>query len=102
MAKKSGVNKTKAVLDYLKLHRAAKAAEVVEALAAQGITLTRPHVYTIITQNRQKRRAVRKVVETRGIGIAEIKAALSLLKVCDSVSAAKEALAAALEIKRLI
>ncbi len=102
MARKKGVNKTKAVLDYFKTHGEAKAAEVVEALAKQGITLTRAHVYTIITQNRKKRETVRKVARTRGIGIPEIKAALGLLKVCDSVSAAEEALAAAAEIKELL
>ena len=45
---------------------------------------------------------VKAVVEKTGIGIPEIKAGLALLKVCGSVTAAKEALAAAEEIKKAV
>ena len=100
MAKKQRVNKTQAVRDYLKAHRGAKSSEIAEALTKQGIKITVGHVANI--KSKKRRRAVKAVVEKRGVGIPEIKAALALLKVCGTAGAAKEALAAAEEIKAMV
>ena len=102
MAKKKKVNKTKAVLEYLKAHPGAGNPEVAEALTKEGIKITAGHVSTIKTQSKKRRRAVKKVVAKRGVGIPEIKAALALLKACGTADAAKEALAAAEEIKAMV
>ena len=50
----------------------------------------------------QSGKAVTAVVARTGIGIPEIKAGLALLKVCGTVSAAKEALAAAEDLKKAV
>jgi tRNA A37 threonylcarbamoyladenosine synthetase subunit TsaC/SUA5/YrdC len=102
MPKKQGVSKTKAVLEYLKAHPDAGNVEVAKALTSQGIEMTPGHVSTIKTQNKKKRRAVKKVVAKHGVGIPEIKAAIALLKACGSAGAAKEALAAAEEIRAMV
>jgi hypothetical protein len=102
MPKKERVNKTKAVLGYLKAHPGAGNTEVAEALTKEGIKITAGHVSTIKTQNKKRRQAAKKVVAKRGVGIPEVKAALALLKTCGSVGAAKEALAAAEEIKAMV
>jgi len=102
MAKKQRVNKTQAVRDYLKAHRGAKSSEIAEALTKQGIKITVGHVANIKSKSKKRRRAVKAVVEKRGVGIPEIKAALALLKVCGTAGAAKEALAAAEEIKAMV
>ena len=47
MATKQAVNKTQAVLDYLKAHPAAMCREIVAALDKQGIKITFNHVATI-------------------------------------------------------
>jgi hypothetical protein len=105
MAKKEG-SKTKAVLDYIKAHPGVGNKEVAEALTKEGIKITAGHVSTIKTQAKKRRRARRQVVETvvakAGIGVPEIKAALGCLKVCGSVGVAKEALAAAQDIKKMV
>ncbi|NUQ66234.1 MAG: hypothetical protein HUU20_27555 [Pirellulales bacterium] len=96
------VNKTRAVRDYLKAHRKATNKEIAEALGQQGIDITPMYVAGIKTAMKKKRRAVKTVVEKRGVGIPEIKAALGLLKACGGVKEAKEALAAANEIKSMV
>ncbi len=105
-AKAKGVNKTQAVRDYLKANKKAKAQEVVEALAEQGITITVGYVRTIKAKSKRRRRAVKKVVENvvaeGGVGVPEIKAAFAFLKATGSVAVAKEALAAAVEIKKVV
>jgi hypothetical protein len=106
MAKKGAVSKTRAVLDYIKAHPGVGNKEIAEALTKEGITINAGHVSTIKTQSKKRRRAKRKVVKAvvakTGIGIPEIKAGLALLKVCGTVSAAKEALVAAEEIKKAV
>ncbi len=101
----NGVNKTQAVRDYLKAHKKAKAQEVVDALAEQGVTITVGYVRTIKAKSK-RRRAVKKVVENvvaEGVvGIPEIKAAFAFLKVTGSAALAKQALAAAVEIKAIV
>jgi len=100
------VNKTQAVRDYLKTHKKADRNEIVEALAAQGITVTANYVGNIKAKSKRRRRAVKAVVENvvaeGGVGVPEIKAAFAFLKAVGSVAVAKEALAAALEIKKVV
>jgi arginine repressor len=102
----AAVNKTQAVRDYLKAHKKAGRNEVVEALAAQGITVTPNYVGTIKAKSKRRRRAVKQVVENvvaeGGVGVPEIKAAFAFLKATGSPAVAKEALAAALEIKKVV
>jgi hypothetical protein len=102
MAKKQGVNKTKAVHAYLKAHPRARSSEIAEALTKQGIEITRGHVSNIRSKSKKRRRAVRSVSAKSGVGIPEIKAAFAFLKACGSAGAAKEALAAAEEIKAMV
>jgi len=96
------VNKTKAVRDYLKTHRKATNIEIAEALGKQGIDISPNYVGNIKATSKKKRRAVKKVVAKSGVGIPELKAAFALLKACGSVGAAKEALAAAEEIRSMV
>jgi hypothetical protein len=100
--KSNGVNKTQAVRDYLKAHKKAKNAEVVEALGEQGITITANYVGNIKATHNTRRRAVRKVVAKGGIGIPEIKSALAFIKTFGSISAAKKALDVAQEIRAIV
>ncbi len=105
--KKPEISKTQAVKDYLKQHRNASRNEVVEALKAQGITITANHVGNIKAKSKRRRRAVKQVVENvvaqgGSVGIPEIKAAFAFLKAAGSEALAKQALAAALEIKKVV
>ncbi len=102
MAKRNGVNKSKAIRDYYKLHKKAKPLEVVEALAKQGIETTANYVSNLKTKHNTRRRAVRKVVAKGGVGIPELKAALAFLKQTGSVKAATQALAVAQEIRAIV
>jgi hypothetical protein len=102
MAKKNGVNKSKAIRDYYKLHKTAKPLEVVEALAKQGIETTANYVSNLKAKHNTKRRAVRKVVAKGGVGVPEIKAALTFIKLTGSVKAATRALAVAQEIRAIV
>jgi hypothetical protein len=102
MAKKSGVNKSKVIREYYKSHKKAKVQEVVDALAKQGITTTANYVGNIKASHNKRRKAVRKVVASGGVGIPELKAALALIKATGSVAAAKQALAVAEDIKKIV
>ena len=75
---------------------------MVDALAKKGITITANYVGNIKATHNKRRRAVRKVVAEGGVGIPEVKAALTFLKVTGSVAAAKQALAVAQEIKEIV
>ena len=104
MARPEG-DKTQAVRAYLKEHRKAKSNEVVEALKAQGITISTSLVRNIKSKSKRRRKAVKQVVAgiaPTGIGVPEIKAAITFLKTVGSMSAAKEALAAADAIKKMV
>ena len=101
MAKRQG-SKAQAVRDYLIAHPKASNKEVAEGLKAQGITITPNHVANIKAKSKKRRRAVKKVVASTGLDIAQIKAAFGLLKLCGSLSAAKGALAAAEEIRKSV
>ncbi len=108
MAKKS-VNKSQTVRDYLKTHPSTANKEVAEALTKQGIKLTANHVANIKSKmaagkGKRKRRhtAANAMSVKTGVGIPEIKAAFALLKHCGSIALAKEALAAAVEIQKIM
>jgi len=95
-------SKTQAVKDFYKKNPKASNQEAVDALAKEGITITTNYISNI-KSNRKKRRTVVKAAVAKGqIGIPEIKAALTFLKAVGSVSAAKQALAAAEEIKKIV
>ena len=99
------VNKTEAVRDYLKQHRKASSDEVVESLKAQGITVSNSLVRNVKSKSKKRRRAVKQVVAAvapTGIGVKEIKEALRFIKTVGSEAAAKQALAAAVEIKKIV
>jgi hypothetical protein len=102
VAKKRSGRKSQAVRDYLKEHPEAANKDVAEALTAKGIKVTGNLVANIKARTAKTREVVKTVVSKSGIGIPEIKAGLALLKACGSVSAAKEALAAAEEIKAMV
>ena len=89
-------------MTIFKANKKAKNPEVVEALAKQGITITANYVGNIKATHNKRQRAVRKVVAKGGVGIPEVKAALAFLKVAGSVAAAKQALAVAEEIRKIV
>ena len=98
---KQGVNKTQAVRDYLKANRKATNKEVAEALTAKGIAVSANYVATIKTHSKRRRRAVKTVVAATGLNIAQIKAAFRFIKECGDTAAAKAALSAADDLKKL-
>jgi hypothetical protein len=71
-------------------------------LAKQGVQVTPNLVATVKAKKQKRREVVKAVVETRGVSVPEIKAALACLKACGNVAVAKEALAAAEEIKKMV
>ena len=101
-AKTNGVNKSQAIRDYFKSNPKAKAQEAVDALAKQGITTTVNYVMNLKSRRKTRRRAVENVVAEGVVGIPEIKAAFAFLKAAGSVAVAKQALAAAVEIKKIV
>jgi 5-formyltetrahydrofolate cyclo-ligase len=106
-ANKPEVNKSQAIRDYFKMNKKAKTQEVMDALAAQGITVTANLVTTVKAKSKRRRRAVKAVVENvvaqgGGVGVPEIKAAFAFLKAAGSVEIAKQALAAAIDIKKIV
>ena len=98
----NGVNKSKAILDYLKTNKKAKNQEVVDGLAKQGITTTANYVSNLKHTHNTRRRAVRTAVAKGGVGIPEVKAALAFIKSIGGVSAAKKALEVAQEIRAIV
>ena len=103
--KKPEVNRSQAIRDYLKANRKATAQEVVDALAKKGITVTVGLVTNVTSKSKKRRRAVKQVVAAvapTGIGVKEIKEALTFIKTVGSEAAAKQALAAAVEIKKIV
>ena len=99
------VNKSEAIRGYYKANPKAKTSEVVEALGKEGINVS-ANLVTTVKAKGKKRRAVKKAVETvvaqGGVGVSEIKAAFAYLKATGSVEIAKQALAAAIEIKKIV
>lgn len=108
-AKKPKVNKSKAVRDYLKDHPGTANKEVADALTKQGIEISSSYVANVkgnLTAKKGKRKhrqtAATAMSVKSGVGIPEIKAAFALLKHCGSLALAKEALAAAAEIQKIM
>ena len=104
-AKQPEGNKTQAVREYLKAHKRAKTSEVVKALGEQGVTVSASYISSIKAKRKTRRTAVEKVVAAvapTGIGVPEIKAAMTFLKAVGTMSAAKQALAAAEEIRKIV
>jgi hypothetical protein len=100
--KPASINKGKAVRDYMNSNPRAKRSQVVAALAEQGIHVSASYVSGIAAKKKKRRQAVKTVVQARGVGVPELKAAIALLKVCETMTAAKEALVAAEEIKKMV
>jgi hypothetical protein len=101
-AKSADGSKKQAVLAYMKAHPDAERAEIVKGLADQGIHVNPTYVSIVKARKAKRRQVVEAVVDQRGIGVSDIKAALECLKVCGTVGAAKEALAAAADIKKMV
>ena len=80
VTKKPEVNKTQAVRDFFKANPKAKSQEVVEAMAKQGITISANYVGNIKASHNKRGQVVKKVVAKGNIGLTEIKAALTFLK----------------------
>jgi arginine repressor len=109
MAKKPAVNKSQSVRDYLKAHPGTANKEIAQALSKQGIKISANHVSNIkskiaVSKGKRKRRSkAAKTMSTKsGVSVHEIKAAFGLLKECGGVERAKEALAAAREIQKIM
>jgi hypothetical protein len=109
MAKKPSVNKSQSVRDYLKAHPGVSNKEIADALTKQGIEMTPNYVagvkskMSVIKGKRKRRNTAATAMSVKtGVGILEIKAAFSLLKHCGSIKVAREALAAAVEIQKIM
>jgi hypothetical protein len=94
---------------YLKEHPGTANKDVAEALSKQGIKLSPNYVAAVkgtMVANRGKRKrhhtAANAMSVKSGVGIPEIKAAFALLKHCGSIALAKEALAVAVEIQKIL
>jgi hypothetical protein len=103
------VNKSKAVREFMAANPAAAPKEVSEALTKQGIKVSPNYVSTVKggmkarKGKRKRRQQAAEVASVKtGIGVSEIKAAFELLKHCGSSAVAREALAAAVEIQRIL
>jgi len=59
-------------------------------------------VATVKAHAKKRRRAAKKVVATTGVDIGQIRAAFGLLKMCGSAGAAKAALNAAEDIRKMV
>ena len=104
-AKTEGISKSQAIRDYLKANKKAKPQEVVDALKKQGIETTANYVSNLRAKRKTRRKAVKQVVAAvapTGIGVPQIKTALAFLKAVGSDAIAKQALAAAIEIKKIV
>ncbi len=100
--KQPEVSKSDAIRDYYRAHPKAKTSEVVEALAREGIKVSVSLVTTVKSKHNKRRRAAKTLAVSTGVDMAQIKAAFGLLKACGSLSAAKAALNAAEEIKKMV
>jgi hypothetical protein len=109
MAKKPKISKAQTVRDYLKAHPDKGNKEVAEVLTKQGLKISANHVANIKSKmvvsrgkRRRRRTAAKSMSAKMGVSVAEIKAAFALLKQCGSIELAKGALAAAVEIQKVI
>ena len=102
MPRMKGVNKAQAVRDYLRDHPRAKPKAIAEALAKQGTRVTDKYASMVKCSRKKRGRPAGPPTAKPGVGLPEVKAALALLKACGSPRAAKQALAAAVQIKALV
>jgi hypothetical protein len=106
MGKKRAVNKSQAVRDFVRDNPAAGNIEIAKTLTAAGIKITANYVANIKGKAKMKRKARKKaaqqVAAQTDLDINQIKAAFGLLKLCGSTAAAKAALAAADDIKKVM
>jgi hypothetical protein len=103
------VNKAQSVCDYLRANPGTANKDVADALKKQGIEITPNYVANIKSKKaagkgKRKRRqtAATAMSAKSGVGLPEIKAAFSLLKHCGGIAQAREALAAAVEIQKIL
>ncbi len=98
MAKKKEVNKSKAVRDYAEAHPAATNKEISAALRKRGIPLAPSRISYIRSKTSPHwamMAAVKKVAASRGVGLPEIKVAMSLVSLMGGVEQANRVLTAA-------
>ena len=104
--KKPEVNKSQAIREYVKANPKATTQEVVDALKKQGIETTANYVSNMRATRKKRRKAVKQAVAAAvpagGVGIPQVKAALAFLKAVGGDAIAKQALAAAIEIKKIV
>jgi hypothetical protein len=103
------VNKTQAVKDYYKAHPQASNQEVIAALAKDSISVTTNYVSSIKSLGKKKgKKSAKKAIAATapttngGLNLAQVKAAFRFIKECGDVGAAKAALSAADELKKLV
>jgi hypothetical protein len=109
MPKKQEISKSQSIRNYIQANPHAANKDVADALNKQGIGVTVNLISTVknkMSARKGKRRRRQQAAEVAavktGIGVAEIKAAFGLLKACGSIAAARDALAAALEIQKVL
>jgi hypothetical protein len=107
--KTASVNKSESVRDYIRANPGIPNKDVSANLTKLGIEVSPNYVAAVkgkMTANKGKRKrrqtAATAMSAKSGVGIAEIKAAFALLKHCGGIAAAREALAAAVEIQKIM
>jgi hypothetical protein len=96
--KKKEVNKSQAVRDYAKAHPAATNKEISAALRKRGIPLAASRISYLRTNTSSHWAmmvVVKKVAASRGVGLPEIRVAMSLVSLMGGVEQANRALMAA-------
>ena len=86
--------KSQAIRDYLAANKKAKASEVVAALAAQGISVSTPMVYSLKARNKmgKRRRKAESNGQTIGLSISGLLAAKKLVDTVGGIEQAREAI----------
>jgi hypothetical protein len=98
-------NKSQAIRDYMAKNPKATPKDIATALTGQGIKVSPMYVSTIkgkVGKRRRRRKAATVMAEKTGVDLGQIKAAFVLLKHCGSLANAKEALASAAEIQKIL
>jgi hypothetical protein len=98
-------NKSQAIRDHLSQNPTAAPKDIAAALTEQGIKVSPMYVSTIkgkMGKRRRRRKAAVTMAEKSGIDLNQVKAAFMLLKQCGSLANAKEALASAAEIQKIL
>ena len=98
------VNKSQSIRDYIAANPNAGNKEISEALKVSYNLVANVKGTMAAKKGKRKRRqqAAEVVAVKTGIGVTDIKAAFMLLKHCGSLTLAKEALAAAAEIQKVM